>query len=88
MMRRMPQREDLHKLIEALPAQELQAALRYLQFLCGPAHAANGILVVDDPDHAPDAPETPEEQAAWRDYEAHLHKLRPLEEELEGAEEA
>ncbi|MDB5098023.1 MAG: hypothetical protein JWM80_2444 [Cyanobacteria bacterium RYN_339] len=68
----MPQREELHKLVETLPAQELHAALRYMQYLCGQLPAGNGVLVVDDPEHGPDAPETPEEQAAWRDYEAHL----------------
>jgi hypothetical protein len=84
MMRRMPQREDLHKLIEALPAQELHTALRFLQFLCGPAHAANGVLVVDDPDHGPDAPESPEEVAAWKDYEAHLaSSMKTLHDDLD-----
>jgi hypothetical protein len=80
----MPQREELHKLVEALPAQELHAALRYMQFLCGQP-IGGGVLVVDDPDHAPDAPETPEEQAAWKDYEAHLaSNVKTLHDDLEG----
>ena len=32
-MRNMATREDLHKLIEDLPEDELQAATRYLQYL-------------------------------------------------------
>jgi hypothetical protein len=55
-----------------------------LQFLCGPAHAANGVLVVDDPDHGPDAPESPEEVAAWKDYEAHLaSSMKTLHDDLD-----
>ena len=78
----MPHREELHRLVELVPPHELHTALRFMQFLCG-APPAEGVLVVDDPDHAPDAPETPEEQAAWKDYEQHLQHLKPLEADLE-----
>jgi hypothetical protein len=79
----MPQREELHQLIELIPAHELHTALRFMQFLCGVSAAAAKVIVVDDPNHAPDLPETPEEQAAWRDYEANLAKLPPLDREIE-----
>jgi hypothetical protein len=79
----MPHRDELHRLIELIPAHELHTAMRFMQFLCGVGPHAAQIIVVDDPDHAPDAPETPEEQAAWRDYEANLAKLPPLDREIE-----
>lgn len=87
MIPRMPQREEMHKLIELLPESEVRPALRYLQYLCGMAPAKAGVLVVDDPGHEPEAPESPEEQAAWRDYERHLAKLPPLEAELADEDE-
>lgn len=78
----MPHREELHRLIEQIPPQELPTALRFLQFLAGTPEAAR-LLVVDDPGHAPEPPESPEEHAAWSDYESHLKQLRPLDQELE-----
>ena len=79
----MPHREELHRLVELVPPQELQTAVRFLQFLCGGAPPPAHVLVVDDPDHAPEAPESPEEQEAWRDYEQHLSKVKPLVLDLE-----
>lgn len=82
----MPQREELHRLVDLIPPHELHTAQRFLQYLCGMKLPEEGVLVVDDPDHAPDGPESPEEVAAWRDYELHLAKLPPLERELEPEE--
>ena len=80
----MPHREEMHRLVELIPPPELHTALRFLQFLCGAERPEAKVIVVDDPDHAPEAPETPEEQAAWRDYEAHLaSSIKTLHTDLE-----
>jgi hypothetical protein len=66
----IPTRKQLHRLVDDLPARELSAAARFLEFRCGvqfqdnlPSELANAPL--------DDEPETPEEAAAvaeaWED---------------------
>ncbi len=66
----IPTREQVHRLVDDLPARELSAAARYLQFLRSGQHQES---LPPELANAPldDEPETPEEAAAvaeaWED---------------------
>lgn len=81
----MSTREELHKLVDELPAHEIEAAYAYLHALCGHVEETPTVVVVDDPDR-PDEPDTPSQAEAWKMFETEVREhAEHLHDELEEA---
>lgn len=83
----MASKLELHHLVDALPEQELEAAYAYLSALCGHVGAYVGetpTVVVVDSHTRSDLPESPSQEAAWREFEQDVKtNVEHLQEDLE-----
>ncbi len=67
---------DLHRLVDALPAHELQAAQRFLAYLY--EQGSNPVLRALMKAPADDEPETPEEQTAVQEAREQLARSETI----------
>jgi hypothetical protein len=74
-------KQELHRLVEQLPESESQAAIRFLEYLCGEREDRLLQALKDAPvDDVPlSQDEIRESDAAWRDYLQGQDSGEPLE---------